>query len=44
MRWSVQDFRNKTDEELAVIAQSGGEGAEEELELLEAVDDGEGEL
>ena len=31
MRWSVQDFRNKTDEELAAIAQSGGEGAEEEL-------------
>lgn len=31
MRWSVQDFRNKSDEELAAIAQSGGEGAEEEL-------------
>ncbi len=31
MRWSVQDFRNKTDEELAAIAQAGGEGAEEEL-------------
>ena len=27
----MQDFRNKTDEELAAIAQSGGEGAEEEL-------------
>ena len=31
MRWSVQDFRNKSDEELAAIAQAGGEGAEEEL-------------
>ena len=31
MRWSVQDFRNKSDEELTAIAQSGGEGAEEEL-------------
>lgn len=27
----MQDFRNKSDEELAAIAQSGGEGAEEEL-------------
>ncbi len=27
----MQDFRNKSDEELAAIAQAGGEGAEEEL-------------
>ena len=31
MRWCVQDYKNKSDETLAALAQSGETGAEEEL-------------
>ncbi len=33
MRWSVQDYKNKSDEELAALAKRGESGAAEELML-----------